>query len=141
MDSPLQRQYKVSDLSSKSTTAVGSTSNKTTKPNVAPTSPTQGTVNLGQRGQRDERDQRGEIIEEIELLERQIVEASVPKPLEERLLRNVQRLQRMARFGSYSGEFELIKKYADWVTEIPWNNATKDHLDLARAREMLEKNH
>lgn len=86
-------------------------------------------------------DLKNEVIEEIAVLERKIVATPLPEQLKERLLRMVSRLKRMARHGSYSGEFELIDKYADWVTRIPWNSTTEDRLDLLLARETMEKNH
>lgn len=82
-----------------------------------------------------------DVSEEIAALERKIMEAKVPKNLEARLLRMVKRLKRMARYGSYSGDFELVDKYADWITRIPWNAGTEDNLDLTRAKQVLEKNH
>jgi ATP-dependent Lon protease len=82
-----------------------------------------------------------DVNEEIAALESKILESSVPKDLESRLLRMVKRLKRMARFGGYSGDYELIDKYADWMIRIPWNTLTKDNLDLVRAKEVLDKNH
>lgn len=82
-----------------------------------------------------------DVIEEISILEKKIVSAKLPLELEDRLIRMVSRLRRMAKMGSYSGEFELVDKYADWVTRIPWNVVTQDQLDLAQAREILDQNH
>lgn len=79
--------------------------------------------------------------EEIAALERKILDATVPKDLESRLLQMVKRLKRMSKLGGYSGDYELIDKYADWAIRIPWNTRTKDNLDLVRAKEVLDKNH
>ncbi len=82
-----------------------------------------------------------EIIQEIELLTKMVQQASVPAELEDRLFRMVERLRRMAKHGSYSGEFELVEKYADWVTRIPWGKVSEDQVDLVKARQVLDQNH
>ena len=119
MDAPIQQQIKVTDM-----TAVIPPQSPSDELPVSP-------VASGPN----------EAIEEIIVLEKKITDAQLPQPLEERLLRMVSRLKRMARHGSYSGEFELIDKYADWVTRIPWKVTTEDQLDLIHAREAMEKNH
>ncbi len=80
-------------------------------------------------------------MDEVEVLAQKITDSSIPAELEEQLLRMVGRLRRMARFGGYSGEFEVIDKYADWITRIPWTIATTDHVDLVQARGIMDKNH
>jgi ATP-dependent Lon protease len=119
MDAPLQPQIKIPDMTMSSQPVSGP---------VIPGVPSMDDV-------------KSDAIEEIALLEQKIMKAQVPDILEDRLLRMVSRLSRMAKHGSYSGEFELIDKYADWVTRIPWNMVTQDHLDLVNAREILEQNH
>jgi len=95
-----------------------------------------GTVNVGSSNS-----QSSEIIEEIELLQQKIDKSSVPVVLKERLNRMVDRLRRMARFGSYSGEFELISKYVDWTTIIPWSVKSRDNVDLLEAKKILDNHH
>ena len=51
------------------------------------------------------------------------------------------RLKRMARFGGYSEEFEKIAHYVDWILYLPWVAKTEDNLDLARAKECMERHH
>lgn len=82
-----------------------------------------------------------EIVEEIELLQKKVDASNVPDSLRDRINRMVERLRRMAKFGSYSGEFELIDKYIDWSTRIPWGNLSQDKIDLVAAKETLDKNH
>lgn len=117
MDSPPQKQSTVQDVYSRTTSPASHALQSSSPP------------------------QSNEIIEEVALLENKIKEAQLPSQLNERLIRMVGRLHRTARFGSYSGEFELIDKYADWVTRVPWSKKTQDHVDIARAKDILEKNH
>lgn len=95
----------------------------------------------GNRPAHPSSDSHAEVIEEILLLEQKVTQAGIPPLLEERLLRMVERLKRMAKMGSYSGEFELIDKYADWITRIPWTVRTPDRVDLPSAKTIMEKNH
>jgi ATP-dependent Lon protease len=82
-----------------------------------------------------------EVIEEIELLQSKVDKSQVPTELKDRLDRMIDRLRRMARFGSYSGDFEVINKYVDWTTRIPWGLYTRDHIDLVQAKETMDSNH
>ncbi|MFC1780247.1 AAA family ATPase [Patescibacteria group bacterium] len=78
---------------------------------------------------------------EIEELANMIKKAPLPEGLKEKSLKMIGRLRRMAKFGSYSGEYELIEKYVDWVVRIPWGKYVKDNLDLVNAKEILDRNH
>jgi ATP-dependent Lon protease len=85
--------------------------------------------------------QQQQVIQEIEQLKTQIQNSTVPKEIKERVDNMIKRLERMAQFGSYSTEFEIVSKYIDWTTSIPWNNFTQDRLELDVAKQMMDKNH
>lgn len=78
---------------------------------------------------------------EIDELEKKVKESAIPEDLKVKTEKMIFRLKRMARLGSYSGEYELIEKYADWIIKIPWNKFTKDNLDIKNASQILDKNH
>ena len=78
---------------------------------------------------------------EIEELADRVKSAPLPEALREKALKMIHRLHRMAKFGSYSGEYELIEKYIDWIVSLPWGKSTKDNLNLENAREILDRNH
>ena len=82
-----------------------------------------------------------EAIAEIDELEKSIKEANMPEDLSEKALRSVGRLRRMARRGSYSGEFEVVEKYISWITSVPWGNYSKDNLDIKNAKQMMDSTH
>lgn len=65
----------------------------------------------------------------------------LPEELAERLRRMVSRLDRMAKLGHYASEFDILSRYIETVTDIPWNKRTQDNLDLENARKVLESNH
>lgn len=65
----------------------------------------------------------------------------LPEELRERCLKMLERVNRMAKVGTYSTEFEVLSKYVDTIIQIPWNKYTEDKLDIKYAEETLEKNH
>jgi len=42
---------------------------------------------------------------------------------------------------SHSSEFSVTRNYLDWLTTIPWGVATKESLDLVKARQCLDEDH
>ncbi|HTO09234.1 MAG TPA: endopeptidase La [Myxococcota bacterium] len=50
-------------------------------------------------------------------------------------------LDRLARMHPDSSETQVIRSYLEWVTELPWAKVSDDNLDLAHAREVLERDH
>ncbi|MFH1546946.1 MAG: AAA family ATPase [bacterium] len=83
----------------------------------------------------------GDVIDEIESLSQKLNSSSVPQDLREKSEMMVGRLRRMAKYGSYSSDFEIISRYIDWITRIPWSNKTNDQIDLTHAKEVMDKNH
>lgn len=78
---------------------------------------------------------------EVTELSNKIKNCQLPIQLMERTLRSVERLERMAQHGSYSGDFETVSKYIDWITQIPWNKTTQDNLDITHAKQLMDKTH
>ncbi|MEK7990999.1 MAG: endopeptidase La [Thiotrichaceae bacterium] len=40
-----------------------------------------------------------------------------------------------------SSEYAVTRNYLDWLTLLPWGKFSTDHLDIAKAREMLDADH
>ena len=57
---------------------------------------------------------------------------------EKKLLKDVERLKKQP-FGSSEGA--VLRNYLDTVLELPWNNQTKERIDVAAARKILEHDH
>jgi ATP-dependent Lon protease len=49
--------------------------------------------------------------------------------------------QRLATIPPASPEYAVIRTYLDWLTELPWAIQTEDHLDIKRARKILDEDH
>ena len=57
---------------------------------------------------------------------------------EKKLLKDIDRLSKQP-FGSQEGA--VLRGYLDTILELPWNNKTKERVDIAAARKILEKDH
>lgn len=82
-----------------------------------------------------------DIISEIVQLQNKLSNSSVPVELKESSTRSIQRLERMAKWGNYSSEFEGVDKYIDWITRIPWGIVSDDNLDIQNAKQILDSTH
>jgi len=50
-------------------------------------------------------------------------------------------LRRLGQMHADSAESSVIRTYLDWLVELPWSKASKESLDLARAKEVLDSEH
>ena len=67
-----------------------------------------------------------------------IRELHLDEEVERKLLKEVSRLSRQP-FGS--AEASVIRGYLDTCLELPWNTMTKETLDIAKARKILDEDH
>lgn len=81
------------------------------------------------------------LFKELEDLAKKISDENIPTDLRERAKKMLDRLNRMAKLGGYSSEFETISRYVETITSIPWGKETEDNLDLKHTKETLDKNH
>jgi len=81
------------------------------------------------------------LFEELKDLEKKLEQEKIPVDLKIRAEKMLDRLNRMAKLGGYSSEFETISRYVETITSIPWGKETEDNLDLKHAKETLDKNH
>ena len=82
------------------------------------------------------------LFEELNLLSQKLDKAvGLPGELRDRSQNMLKRLNRMAKTGGYASEFDTLSRYIDAVVSIPWDVKTTDRLDLALAKEVLDKNH
>ncbi len=83
-------------------------------------------------GEKDER------MAEAEEYREKIAEAQLPEDVEEKAIKEVERLEKMPPAAS---EGIVIRTYLDWLLELPWARETADRLDLDRAEEILDEDH
>ncbi len=83
---------------------------------------------LGEEGERDEAEELRDRIAALELSETARNEVE-------------RELRRLNRTAPQSAEYQVIRTYLEWITELPWSERTDDKLDLHRAEEILEEDH
>ncbi len=76
--------------------------------------------------------------QELDDYRRRIRELHLNEDVEKKLLKEVSKLSRQP-FGS--AEASVIRGYLDTCLEVPWNKRTKETLDVAKARKLLDEDH
>jgi len=75
---------------------------------------------------------------EMAELKKKIKAAHMSKEAEEKAL---QELSRMEKMMPMSAEATVIRTYLDWLISIPWDKKTKDKIDIANVKQVLEEDH
>ena len=78
---------------------------------------------------------------EVNKLKTKLDGIPLPVDLQEKIDEMVTRLERAAKFGSYSEDYEKVSHYFDWIAKIPWEKRSQDRLDLDSARQILDDHH
>ena len=83
-------------------------------------------------GERDER------TTEIDELRKRIAAAKMPEEVEERAMKEVDRLERMP---PASPEVVVVRTYLDWLISMPWSVRSEEKLDIVAAERILNEDH
>jgi ATP-dependent Lon protease len=75
---------------------------------------------------------------EMDTLRRKISESGMPDDIEEKLIRELGRLERMP---AVSAEATVVRTYLDTMISLPWTNQSDDQLDIERAEQILNDDH
>jgi len=75
---------------------------------------------------------------EIRELRDKIEAADMPEEARQEALKELDRLSKMP---TAAAEYSVIRTYLGWLTELPWQTATEDRLDIAVARQVLDEDH
>lgn len=75
---------------------------------------------------------------DAERFQERMAELSPPEHVAERFEDELQKL-RVLEQGS--PEYGVTRNYLDWLTQVPWGRTSKDHFDLATARQILDRDH
>ncbi|MDQ2681662.1 MAG: endopeptidase La [Candidatus Eremiobacteraeota bacterium] len=75
---------------------------------------------------------------EVNELKGKIEEAKMPEDAKKAADRE---LERLSKVPQASPEYSVIRSYLDWLVQMPWSNETADHIDIKRAREILDEDH
>ena len=50
-------------------------------------------------------------------------------------------LARLSKMSANNPDANVIRTYLEWILELPWNNFTKDTLEVSNAKEVLDRDH
>ena len=81
------------------------------------------------------------VSEDLKIYSDQIQKAEIPDDLRRIILLRLDQLEGLIESSSFLPEFDKMRKYIDWVLDLPWNKRTKDVLDLSYARQILDSSH
>ena len=76
--------------------------------------------------------------DEITDYQDKIKKAHLPKEVSTEALKQLARLEWT---HPDAAESSLIRTYLDWILDLPWSVSTRDHLDLAEAKKVLDADH
>ncbi len=76
--------------------------------------------------------------QELDELRKKLEEANPP---EEAMAEAQRELDRLSRIPPQSPEYTVAHTYLDWMIDLPWNKSTKDNLDIAAVRKVLDSDH
>lgn len=82
-----------------------------------------------------EKDDRSEEAEEFRT---KIKQMCLPKDIEEKALKEVERLEKMPPMAA---EAVVVRNYLEWIVSLPWTVLTEDRIDIAEARRILDEDH
>ncbi len=78
---------------------------------------------------------------EVQKLEEKVKNANLPTNLFEKVQAQIERIQLSLKYGGNLNQLEIISKYIEWITSLPWINKTEDLLDIKKTKEIMDKNH
>ena len=79
-----------------------------------------------------------EISEELDAYRKIIADKKIPQEAATEIEKQIKRLERS---HPDSAETAIIRTYLDWMTGLPWSNASEDSKDIERARKILDEDH
>ena len=71
-------------------------------------------------------------------LNKSILKAKMPKEVEKKCLQELKKLKNMSPM---SAEATVVRNYLDWMIELPWYKKSEVDIDLAKALDVLDKDH
>jgi ATP-dependent Lon protease len=87
---------------------------------------------------KEELGEKDEASVEIDEYRAKIDEKNLPEEARKEADRELERLSRM---HPSSAEYTVASTYLDWVTSLPWHDASPDNLDIKKARKILDDDH
>jgi ATP-dependent Lon protease len=74
----------------------------------------------------------------VKELEAKIKEKNLPPEAHEKVMREVRRLEKLQIFSPEAG---ILRTYAEWFIDLPWNEKTEDNRDIEAASRVMDEDH
>ncbi|MBN2420315.1 MAG: endopeptidase La [Deltaproteobacteria bacterium] len=75
---------------------------------------------------------------ELEQLEKKIKKKKLTKEAKEKVWQEFNKLKMMSPM---SAEATVVRNYIDWIIGLPWNENTRDKMDIDEAKDILDQDH
>jgi ATP-dependent Lon protease len=75
---------------------------------------------------------------DIEELRQKIEAAGMPEEVKKEATKELNRLSRMSPMAA---DYSLTRNYIEWLAVLPWAKSTGGEVDIAKAKEILDKDH
>ena len=76
--------------------------------------------------------------DDLEELRQSLKRAGLPRDVQKEADKQ---LRRLAGMHADSSEANVVRTYLDWLAELPWRKTSRDMLDIARAKQILDEDH
>ncbi|MCR4329701.1 MAG: endopeptidase La [Candidatus Roizmanbacteria bacterium] len=67
-----------------------------------------------------------------------IKSAKMPKTIEEKILKELERMQKMSQ---YNPESSYVRTYLDWIVSLPWSKVSDSDISIKDAEKILNEDH
>ncbi|MFH1561236.1 MAG: AAA family ATPase [Patescibacteria group bacterium] len=81
------------------------------------------------------------MVDQLTKLEKRLASANLPPGLVDKAKEEIDRLRLNQRMTSSGSNLQQLYRWVDWISLLPWETKSKDILDLAHAKEVLDKHH
>lgn len=78
---------------------------------------------------------------ELAKLQQKLDTATLPPDLLEKAQTLINRAGASFKYGGLFTSFDQVASYIDWITNLPWDKRSPDNLQIAHAKEILDRNH
>ena len=75
---------------------------------------------------------------EMDVLDKQIIDAKMPEEVESEAKKELKKLRMMSPMSS---EANVVRNYLEWLVSMPWQIRTEDNFDLKQAEKILDEDH
>ena len=92
-------------------------------------------IKLLRRELGEDRDER-EV--EIERFQEALAKEGLPEDVRQK---GESELKRLSQLSPEATEYNMVRTYLEWLTDLPWGEFSEDRLDLKRSRKILDDEH